>query len=150
MMLVIDQQALLEALKDTKGLGFGEMFIGGTPYALSTGTLAQTKGYRHPTDEDIVEAQGLLADAGFANGDGFPTLDILTRAIATQRITTPLIQGMLKQHLNINSDIRIVDASAWTDQSFAGTFDVNPEVSVFALVADPVLYLRGLLGAVRR
>ena len=145
-MLVLDQQALLEALKDTKGLGFGEMFIGGTPYALPTATLAQMKGYRHPTDEDIAEAQGLLADAGFPNGDGFPTLDVLTRAIATQRITTPLIQGMLKQHLNVNTDIRIVDASAWTDQSFAGNFDIQPEVSIFALVADPVLYLRGFLG----
>lgn len=145
-MLVIDRQALLEATKDVKGNNFGELFIAGTPFALSTEELVQMKGFRHPTQEDIQEARQLLADAGFPNGAGMRMLEILTRETPDQRILAPAIQAMLKQHLNVNTEIRIVDASAHGEEAVKGNFDILAEGGTSSVVPDPAIYLKDLVG----
>ncbi len=55
--------------------------------------------------EDVSKAQALLAEAGYPNGDGFPTFTILYNTHDNHRKVALAIQQMLKQNLNINVQI---------------------------------------------
>ena len=72
---------------------------------------AHATSLRPPTAEDIELARQLMADAGYPNGEGFPTLFMPTRETPSQRTQAPLIQAMLKDGLNIDVEISIEDAS---------------------------------------
>ena len=143
--LVIDGEALLDAHKDIAGRKYGAFFMNGTPYARDRTVLESTPGLRRPTPEDIAEAQRLLADAGYPNGEGMPVLDLLTRETPDDRIIKPLVQAMLKEHLNIDSEVRVVDASGIAEEAFAGNFDIYG-AGAFATVPDPAIYIRTMLG----
>ena len=147
LMLVIDQQAMLKAIEDVKALGFGDMFLDGTPFALSTEQLQQIPGFRKPTPEDIADAQKLLADAGYPNGEGIGALDLLTRDDPPIRIYSNAIQGMLKQHLNVDTEIRLIDVSGFYEDARQGKFDIFPEGGTSGAVPDPSIYLTAILGS---
>ena len=56
---------------------------------------------------DVVEAKKLLAAAGYADGRGFPTTEFwLRQADPTQMSIAQAIQGMLKESLNIDVEIK--------------------------------------------
>ena len=144
--LVIDGRALIDSVKDIKGVQYGAVFINGTPYAERFKHELDTRpGLRRPTPEDVAEAQRLLADAGYPNGEGFPKLDILTRETPDDRTFKPLVQAMLKQHLNIDGEIRLADVSGIQQDVLAGNFDIGGAGS-FATIPDPAIYLRNVFG----
>jgi len=58
---------------------------------------------------DVAEAQRLLADAGFPNGEGFPTLKLLITPAGKRE--GEIIVDILKQNLNIDVELDIKD---WT------------------------------------
>jgi peptide/nickel transport system substrate-binding protein len=58
---------------------------------------------------DVAEAQRLLADAGFPNGEGFPTLKLLTTPDGKRE--GEILADMLKQNLNITIELDLKD---WT------------------------------------
>ncbi|MDP3063433.1 MAG: ABC transporter substrate-binding protein [Chloroflexota bacterium] len=147
--LVIDKQALVDATADIKGHNFGEWFVNGTPYALPTAQLLTIPGFRRPTAEDYANAKKLLADAGFPNGQGFKVLDILTRETPDMRVKSAAVQAMLKENLNIDGKIRIVDASAIADDQLKGNFDIG-EAGYGINLTDPSSYIGiglGMCGA---
>ncbi len=138
--LVIDGQALVQANLDLKGFNFGEWFINGTPFATDPVDLLNMPGFRTPTAADIAEAQALLAEAGFPNGDGFPNIDMLTRDTAPSRTLAAAVQAMIKENLNLNGDIRIADVSGIADDQNAGKFDyVNYGYGI--ILSDPSAYI---------
>jgi ABC-type transport system substrate-binding protein len=145
MSLVIDQWAIIEATKEVRDGFAGDWFMLGTPFALSEADLLSTPGLRVPTEEDIALAQSLLAEAGFPNGDGFPTVDLLTRETPDVRITMAAIQAMLKEHLNIKSKIKLADASVYGEQLIKGEFDVSGGGYTVGLT-DPAAYIIAGLG----
>ncbi len=51
---------------------------------------------------DIDAARALLADAGYPNGEGFPTMELLYNNDDVHRKVALALQQMLKRHLNIN------------------------------------------------
>ena len=61
------------------------------------------KGYETPNimKFDPVEARRLLADAGYPDGKGFPTFDILINTNEGHRTIAEAVQAMLKEHLKI-------------------------------------------------
>ncbi|MDP6494601.1 MAG: peptide ABC transporter substrate-binding protein, partial [Dehalococcoidia bacterium] len=69
-------------------------------------------------------ARQLLVDAGYPNGEGIQTLDLLTRETVSERLWAPAMQAMLKANLNVDTDIRIVDISAVLEEKQQGTFDI--------------------------
>ena len=138
--LVIDGQALIETTLDLKGYNFGDWFINGTEFAMDPIELRNTPGFRTPTAADIAEAQGLLAEAGFPNGDGFPMIDMLTRDTAPSRTIAAAVQAMMKENLNLDGEIRIADVSGIADDQNAGKFDyVNAGYGI--ILADPSAYI---------
>ena len=56
---------------------------------------------------DIEEAKKLLAEAGYVNGKGFPTFEILYNTNDNHRKVAVAIQQMLKQNLNI--DVQLIN-----------------------------------------
>lgn len=73
--------------------------------------------YDHLQRFDVKRARELLAEAGFANGRGFPRQELWINRIDNQ-ITAQALQQMLKQNLNINLDIRVVERSAYRQAQF--------------------------------
>jgi ABC-type transport system substrate-binding protein len=145
-MLAIDTQALLEVGKDVAALDWGEYFVKGTPYAVKPSLLQDMPGFRPPTEEDIATARQLLVDAGYPNGEGIQTLDLLTRETVSERLWAPAMQAMLKANLNVDTDIRIVDISAVLEEKQQGTFDIAVLAASKSLAGDPSDYLRNAFG----
>lgn len=86
-----------------KGEGY-PMMHGFVP-AISGYPAAQVKGF----ELNIAQARELMAQAGFADGVGFPVLDIYvnTSQGSSTHLLVQGIQQQLKTHLNINLKIRL-------------------------------------------
>lgn len=81
---------------------------GGEQAALNF-TPPETGGYTppHSFKEDTAKAQHLLAQAGYPNGQDFPTLELLYNTSETHKIIAEAIQQMWKEKLNI--DVRLIN-----------------------------------------
>lgn len=55
--------------------------------------------------EDVEEARSLLADAGYAGGEGFPRLTLLYNTSEQHRSIAEAVQQMWKRHLNIDVEL---------------------------------------------
>ena len=146
MHLVLDREAIKQSTKDTYPAAFGAGFtFRFGKYATPEEELLQRPAYRYPKDEDIAEAQRLLAEAGYPNGEGIPELDFLVRQIAHLDLQAAAIQEMLRVHLNINAKIRSIHISQWFEDAEKGNFDLTLSAVVLA-VKDPSDYFRAWYG----
>ena len=75
-----------------------------------------------------------MKEAGHANG--LKGLDFVVRDIATFKLWAVAIQAMLKETLNIESNLRVVQTSVWFDEATAGNFDLAISAIVSTLM-DP-------------
>jgi len=88
-------------------------------------TLHQKPGYKCPTPpEDIAQAKRLLAAAGYPDGKGFPKVDIMLRNINFFVAWGSVLQGMMKQHLNIESTTRVVETAVWVEDQARGNYAI--------------------------
>jgi ABC-type transport system substrate-binding protein len=71
---------------------------------------------------DLDEAKQLLADAGYPDGEGFPTLKLLTTP-ALQR-EGEIIQAMYKRNLNIDLELDIKDFTVLIEDGDAMNYDL--------------------------
>lgn len=95
----------------------------GIPYAPEPG-----KQYRDVAgnlfEENIEEAKKLLAEAGFPDGKGFPTLRLITTSSQTNKDIAQAFQGMWKQNLGIDVEIVTFESKLYWDEFDVGNFDV--------------------------
>lgn len=77
-----------------------------------------------PDGSAIDEAKQLLADAGFPNGENFPTLTILYNTSEGHKAIAEAIQEMWKQNLNINVEIANQEWAVFQDTRHQGNFQV--------------------------
>jgi len=121
------RKAVLLALDRQAGASFyGEaglvqaMWFPGSPwisddYLTWPGWNAATKA------ADIVEAQRLLAEAGF--GDGFE-VDLLCRNSSTWQVECEIFAEQMRQNLNIQVNLEIVDNTALNESRCEGGYDM--------------------------
>ena len=147
--LALDNGGIVEA-----GNPFSQRHFGGGWFPQGIGMkelppaqLAEEKYFRAPTDEDKAEARQLLADAGFPNGEGFPTLDLMSNSHKNPwwAVSTQLQQAMLKDVLNIDAEIREVDKATWRDNKSTGNFDFAINNMIWD-VPVPEYYLKNAMG----
>jgi oligopeptide transport system substrate-binding protein len=75
-------------------------------------------------EQDINKATQLLADAGFPNGEGFPTVRLLINRNEQQRIVAQAIAEMWKSALNIQTEIIVKNWDEYEAAIRAGDYDV--------------------------
>jgi oligopeptide transport system substrate-binding protein len=90
-------------------------------------TPPDTLGYTAASDlrYDVAAARELLAAAGYPDGAGFPTLDILYNTYEQHRKIAVAIQQMWKQALNIDVTIRNQDWKVYLDSEASGNYQIS-------------------------
>jgi len=96
--------------------------------------LEKKLGYQKDPKAAVQEAKRLMKEAGYANG--LKNLDFVVRDIPTFKLWAVAIQAMLKENLNIESNLRVVQTSVWFDEAQAGNFDLAISAIVSTLM-DP-------------
>lgn len=75
---------------------------------------------------DPMLARRLLAEAGYPGGRGFPATELWLRGeLPRHVIATEAIQGMLKEHLNIDVRVRNMEAKVYTDNMMRYTIPMS-------------------------
>jgi ABC-type transport system substrate-binding protein len=147
---VLDREALIGVTKNTTPMstGTGFIFKFNKKYAEADEVLNQRPGYRQGAEreQDIKNAQALLAEAGFPNGEGFPELDLLVRQVAHFDLQAVAIQEMLRTHLNIKTNIRSQAVGVWFEDAEKANFDITNGAVEWAS-AEPSFAFRSTYGA---
>src|SRR5256712_11464898 len=136
MPLALDRHALVDVVKDV-----APMLVGGFVYPfheLSTPAaelVSKRLGYQKDTRPAVQEAKKLMAEAGHAGG--IKNLTFLVRDAATFKLWSVAIQAMLKETLNIETNLRTVQISQWFEDAAAGNFDLGISAIVSTLTDPP-------------
>jgi len=144
MHLALDRHALVDVVKDV-----APMLVGGFVYPfheLSTPAaelVSKRLGYQKDTRPAVQEAKKLMAEAGHAGG--IKNLTFLVRDAATFKLWSVAIQAMLKETLNIETNLRTVQISQWFEDAAAGNFDLGISAIVSTLM-DPSDYFSAWYG----
>ena len=141
--LAMDRPTLVEVVKDT-----APMQVGGFVYPFHEAStpraeLEKRLGYQKDTKAAVQEAKKLMQEAGY--GQGIKGLDFLVREANTFKLWAVAIQAMLKEHLNIETNLRVVQISQWFDEAAAGNFDLAISAIVSTLM-DPSDYFSAWYG----
>lgn len=74
---------------------------------------------------DLEEAKELLADAGYPNGEGFPTFQIFYNTSETHQAIAQAVQDMWKQGLGINVELVNKETKVFADERQNGFFQMT-------------------------
>jgi peptide/nickel transport system substrate-binding protein len=132
--LAMDRHALVEVVKDTAPMQVGGFVYPFHEMSTPRAELEKKLGYQKDIKPAVQEARRLMKEAGYANG--LKNLDFVVRDIATFKLWAVAIQAMLKENLNIESTLRVVQTSVWFDEAQAGNFDLAISAIVSTLM-DP-------------
>lgn len=97
---------------DPAGGDFSENANGGKQYIDTTNYEA-----------DLEEAKQLLADAGYPNGEGFPTITYTTNEAGYNKVVAEYFQQAWAE-LGINLDVSIVEWSSFSSMRRSGEYEV--------------------------
>jgi ABC-type transport system substrate-binding protein len=132
--LAMDRNALVEVVKDTAPMQIGGFVYPFHEYSTPKPELEKRLGYQKDMKPAIQEARKLMAEAGY--GQGLKGLDFVVRDIQTFKLWAVAIQAMLKEHINVETNLRTVQTSVWFDEAAAGNFDLAISAIVSTLM-DP-------------
>lgn len=118
--LAIDRKALVERV--ARGAGTPTNTF--TPY--SEALSAAGRASAALSDERRrSEAKRLLAEAGFADGVGFPTLELMTTSRDVQRVMAETVQAMWAEVLGIHVELRSCEWTAFKVAQQNGEYDIS-------------------------
>ena len=133
--LAMDRPTLVEVVKDTAPMQVGGFVYPFHEMSTPRAELEKKLGYQKDIKPAVQEARRLMKEAGYEKGLPAP-LDFVVRDIATFKLWAVAIQAMLKEHLNIDTKLRVVQTSVWFDEAAAGNFDLAISAIVSTLM-DP-------------
>ncbi|MFL0248939.1 peptide ABC transporter substrate-binding protein [Clostridium neuense] len=136
--LAIDREALVKNV--VKG---GE--VPATSF-VPTGMLGpdgkQFKGKKYfPAKGDVAQAKQLLAKAGYPDGKGLPTIELMYNSDGNNPDIAQAIQQMLKTNLNINVNLRAVERKIQLDETTKHTYAGISRNGWSADYADPMTFI---------
>ncbi len=137
MHLALDRHALVDVVKDVTPTLVGGFTYPFSEFAASTEEQGKLLGYQRDATASIKEARRLLAEAGYDKG--IKGLDFMVRELAHHKLWSVALQAMLKENLNIETNMRTVQTSVWFDEAQSGNFDVTISAIVSTLL-DPSDY----------
>ena len=139
--LAVDRTALVENV--TKA---GELPCAGDvthDILLSDGTEFRDAAGDYDIDVSkalVDEAQALLAEAGYPNGEGFPELTLVYNDVDMKKSVAEAIQQMWKENLGITIKLEGVENSVLSEKRSSGDFDIA-RWGWSADYPDPATYL---------
>lgn len=81
--------------------------------------------YGLPSDDSkIAEAQALLAEAGYPNGEGFPEFTIMYNTSEGHQMVAEIIQEMLKTNLGLNASLENQEWAVFQDTRKVGDYEL--------------------------
>jgi ABC-type transport system substrate-binding protein len=134
--LALNRPELVDVVRDVSPTVLGGFIYPFSDFATPAAELAERPGYQVDSTAALKEARQLLAAAGYPNGF---KADFLVRDSPNLKLWGIAIQAMLKEALNIEANIRMVQISVWFDEAQAGTFDLTMSAIVSTLL-DPADY----------
>jgi ABC-type oligopeptide transport system substrate-binding subunit len=137
MHLALDRHVLVDVVKDVTPTLVGGFTYPFSEFAASTEEQGKVLGYQRDTTAAIKEARRLLAEAGYDKG--IKGLDFMVRELAHHKLWSVALQAMLKETLNIETNMRTVQTSVWFDEAQSGNFDITISAIVSTLL-DPSDY----------
>jgi peptide/nickel transport system substrate-binding protein len=137
MHLALDRHALVDVVKDVTPTLVGGFTYPFSEFAASTEEQGKVLGYQRDTTAAIKEARRLLAEAGYETG--IKGLDFMVRELSHHKLWSVALQARLKETLNIETNLRTVQTSVWSDEAQAGNFDVTMSTTTSTLL-DPSDY----------
>jgi len=132
--LAMDRPTLIEVVKDAAPMQVGGFVYPFHEMSTPRAELEKKLGYQKDVKPAVQEARRLMKEAGYANG--LKNLDFCVRDIPTFKLWAVAIQAMLKEHINIECNLRVVQTSVWFDEAQAGNFDLAISAIVSTLM-DP-------------
>jgi ABC-type transport system substrate-binding protein len=132
--LAMDRHTLVEVVKDTAPMQVGGFVYPFHEMSTPRAELEKKLGYQKDIKPAVQEARRLMKDAGY--GNGLRNLDFVVREANTFKLWAVAIQAMLKEHLNIESNLRVVQISQWFEEASLGNFDLAISAIVSTLM-DP-------------
>ncbi len=126
----IDRRQITE--KVTKGGQIPTYFL--TPPNINNYTAKAKIPY------DIEAAKQLLAEAGYPNGEGFPTIELLYNTLDDHRKIAIAVQQMWKKHLNIDVQLLNQEWKVYLDNQRNLNYDIC-RASWIADYLDPINFL---------
>src|SRR5215813_7388033 len=141
--LAMDRPALVDVVKDTAPMQIGGFVYPFHEMSTPKADLVKRLGYQADIKPAVQEARRLMQEAGYAQG--LKGLDFVVRDVATFKLWAVAIQAMLKENLNIESNLRTVQTSVWFDEATAGNFDLAISAIVSSLM-DPSDYFTAWYG----
>src|SRR5213596_1020218 len=141
--LAMDRHTLVEVVKDTAPMQVGGFVYPFHEMSTPRAELEKKLGYQRDIKPAVQEARRLMKEAGYAQG--IKGLDFLVREANTFKLWAVAIQAMLKEHLNIETNLRVVQISQWFDEAAVGNFDLAISAIVSTLM-DPSDYFSAWYG----
>src|SRR4029434_6001511 len=112
--LAMDRHTLVEVVKDTAPMQEGGFVYPFHEMSTPRAELEKKLAYQKDVKPAVQEARRLMKEAGY--GNGLTNLDFCVRDIPTFKLWAVAIQAMLKEHLNIECNLRVVQTSVWFDE----------------------------------
>ncbi|MDO8685443.1 MAG: peptide ABC transporter substrate-binding protein [Clostridiales bacterium] len=95
----------------------------GAPDADPMKTFRDVSGKDYfPATANVAEAQKLLADAGFPNGEGFPEIELIYNTSEGHKKIAEKVQEQLKKNLNINIKITNMEWAVFVEERNNGNY----------------------------
>ncbi|OGO49690.1 MAG: hypothetical protein A2148_00530 [Chloroflexi bacterium RBG_16_68_14] len=133
----IDRDAYVLAVRQ----GVGATALGWLPPGMpgASASIGQDLGF------DPEAARSLLAEAGFPDGEGFPSVALTIVDDESNRLTAEFLKEQLSKNLNVSIEIETLEEGLFFDRYFESDFQVT-WLSWFADYADPENWLPGMFG----
>ncbi|MCM8711988.1 peptide ABC transporter substrate-binding protein [Clostridium sp. SYSU_GA19001] len=136
--LAIDREALVKNV--TKGGQNPATSFVPKGIAEAAGKDFKSKDYYKST-ADVETAKKLLAEAGYPDGQGIPTLEILYNSGQGHQDIATAVQDMLKKNLGINVTLRNVERKVQLDETSNHKYPAIARNGWIADYADPMTFL---------
>ncbi|WP_242877052.1 peptide ABC transporter substrate-binding protein [Fusibacter sp. 3D3] len=138
--LAIDRKAICETV--TKGGQVPALNMVSPASYDADGNLFSEKlgGFGLAETAQIEEAQALLAEAGYPNGEGFPKVELMYNTSEGHKQIAEAIQEMWKQNLNIDITLTNQEWAVFQDTRREGNYEIA-RAGWLGDYSDPMTYL---------